>query len=303
MTIWGKRAQALAAAAGAVLMAASPAWAATAAANLFYQRSVMAAADRACKLFEPPVSSALTAAKLQARGAALRSGMDAASLKALETQASAAALGAGCRSPDITVAAQQVKKAFDGYAQLSKMRYPGETTDWVAERTIDDRRAHWRLSQRVRIGWDTMVFGIVGNGQARPLMAVASFADGAEPYAARLILRDASSTSGPYLARNEADIRGRIPLDGRLPPRSASVVFTAEAMSPAGGDLRPADLATGWAFRFPDQAQAALAELDPREAVAVEFLFAGDREDEARTAYVEVGDFAAGRAFETLAQR
>ena len=36
-----------------------------------------------------------------------------------------------------------------------------------------------------------------------------------------------------------------------------------------------------------------LADLDPREAIAVEFLFPGER---VRTAYVEVGDFAAGRA-------
>ena len=37
-----------------------------------------------------------------------------------------------------------------------------------------------------------------------------------------------------------------------------------------------------------------LARLDPREAVAVDFLFPGDG---VRRAYVEVGDFAAGRAF------
>jgi hypothetical protein len=50
------------------------------------------------------------------------------------------------------------------------------------------------------------------------------------------------------------------------------------------------------AFRFPAAAQRAMAGLDPREAAAVEFLFAGDR-DAVRRAYVEVGDFAAGRAF------
>ncbi|MDO9247070.1 MAG: hypothetical protein Q7U11_11435, partial [Phenylobacterium sp.] len=43
-----------------------------------------------------------------------------------------------------------------------------------------------------------------------------------------------------------------------------------------------------------------LSGLDPREAVMVEFLFAGDA---ARRAYVEVGDFAAGRAFLQTASR
>ena len=45
---------------------------------------------------------------------------------------------------------------------------------------------------------------------------------------------------------------------------------------------------------------AALAELDPREAIEIEFSFAdGSR----RTALLEVGDFAAGRAFLLAAQR
>ena len=47
-------------------------------------------------------------------------------------------------------------------------------------------------------------------------------------------------------------------------------------------------------------AAAALAELDPREAIESEFSFAdGSR----RTALIEVGDFAAGRAFLLAAQR
>jgi hypothetical protein len=300
MGTWGKAAQALAAL--AVLAMAGPACAATAA-DLFYERALMAAADGACRLFAPPVASALAAAKAQARSAALRSGMDSAGLRDIESRADAAAAAAGCASPDIAVAAQRVRQAFDGYAHLDHMTFPGENADWLAERPADDGVSHWRLSQRDRFGWDVMLFGVVGHGAARPLMAVASFADGASPYGARLVLRDAAVTDGPYLAVNEADVSGRIPMDGRLPPRSATRVFNAEAMSPAGRDLRAPDMPDGWAFRFPPQAEQALAALDPRETVAVEFLFAGENGDEQRTAYVEVGDFAAGEAFEALAQR
>jgi hypothetical protein len=71
-------------------------------------------------------------------------------------------------------------------------------------------------------------------------------------------------------------------------------------MTPAGGDLLAPDMKTGWAFRFPAEAKAALAGLDPRETVAVEFLIPGDSGETVRTAYVEVGDFAAGEAFEEL---
>jgi hypothetical protein len=301
MATWGKAAQALAAA--GLMSMAVPACAATTAADLYYERALMASADAACRLFAPSVSAALAAAKAQARGAALRSGMDTAGVRAIESRADAAALAAGCASPDIAIAAQRVRSAFDGYAQLNQMRYPGENADWLAERPADDGVAHWRLSQRARFGWDSMVFGVAGHGSARPLMAVASFADGATPYVARLVVRDTAVTDGPYLAVTQADINGRIPMDARLPPRSATRVFTAEAMSPAGKDLRPADMAEGWAFRFPAEAEAALADLDPRESVAVEFVIAGVNGEEVRTAYVEVGDFAAGQAFENLAQR
>jgi hypothetical protein len=85
-----------------------------------------------------------------------------------------------------------------------------------------------------------------------------------------------------------------------MPPAGAVTSVLAEAREPAGRDLSAKDDGPGWAFRFPPQAARALAALDPREAVAVEFLFPGDR---ARRAYVEVGDFAAGQAFLQVASR
>jgi len=298
MGIRGGMAQAWAAA--LALTAASPALGQSAA-DLFYQRAVMSAADAACHLFAPDVAASLAASLAQAHGAALRSGLDGASLDAVAARASGAVRAAGCASPAIAAAAQEVRGAFAGYAHLDRMDFPGELGSWTAERPAADGAAHWRVVQRDRFGWDVLQFGLAGHGDERPLMGVASFADGAQPYGARLVLRDTSVTSGPFLDPREADISGRIPIDGRLPPRSATRVFNAEAMSPAGGDLAGAD--GGWAFRFPAAAAEALAGLDPREAVAVEFLFPGDDGDGVRTAYVEVGDFAAARAFQQVAQR
>jgi hypothetical protein len=293
-----------AAAAGALaLTAVSPAIGATAA-DLFYERAVMVAADEDCHLFQADVSGALSASLVQARGAALRSGMDAASLNDVAARANAIAANAGCGSPDIAVAAQRVRDGFSGYAHMGEMDFPGDLESWTARRPLPETGAmHWRAWQHDRFGWDSVQFGIADHGEARPLMAVASFADGAQPYGARLVIRDAAVTSGPYLDARQADIAGRIPIAGRLAPRSASRVFNAEAMTQAGSDLAGADLAGGWAFRFPAAAADALAGLDPREAVAVEFLFPGDDGETVRTAYVEVGDFAAARAFQALAQR
>jgi hypothetical protein len=283
-----------------VLAAAGQAWAATPAASLFYERAVMTAADGACRLFAPDVGAALAAAKAQARGAALRSGVDPASLAGIEARAGAAVSAAGCQSADIATAASRVRAAFQGYAHLDRMEFPGELGSWTAARPPIDGVARWRIYQRDRFGWDEMMFGLVGRGAARPLMAVASFADDAQPSSARLVMRDVTATSAPYLDPRQADIDGRLPIDARLPPRSATRVFTVEAMSPAGSDLKSPNMATGWAFRFPPAATEALAGLDPREAVAVEFVFAGEDGESVRTAYVEVGDFAAARAFQSV---
>jgi hypothetical protein len=87
-----------------------------------------------------------------------------------------------------------------------------------------------------------------------------------------------------------------------MPPAAGLRTYAAEARSAAGRDLAPKDWKDAWAFRFPAEAAHSLAALDPREAVAVEFVFAGDT-DSVRRAYVEVGDFAPGRAFLQLAQR
>jgi hypothetical protein len=88
-----------------------------------------------------------------------------------------------------------------------------------------------------------------------------------------------------------------------VPPRWAALAFAAQARDDADATLLPAGAKSATAFRFPPQAIDAIAALDPREAVAVEFLYAGRAGDVARQAYVEVGDFAAGRAFLAAARR
>jgi len=52
-------------------------------ADLFYERTVMSAADSRCGLFTPEVSAALASAAAQARGAAIRAGTDPRDLAGL----------------------------------------------------------------------------------------------------------------------------------------------------------------------------------------------------------------------------
>lgn len=280
---------------GAAMAAAVPVAALAQPADLFYERTVMSAAGDRCELFTPEVSAALAAAAAQARGAALRAGMAPKALLAAEHEARRRAAQTDCGSPQLARAAMRVREAFSGYQRVTRMTYPGDAAEWRADRGVG-RAARWRLAQDAAFGADRMTFGLAGREGANALLAVADFADGAAPYSARLVLRDGARTLGPYL-----DTRGRrTPLSRKLPPRNATRMFLAEARDVAGPELTPNGANDGWAFRFPAAAAQALADLDPREAVAVEFLFPDER---VRTAYVEVGDFAAGRAFLQLAAR
>lgn len=254
----------------------------------------MSAVDDRCNLFTPGVSAALAAGAAQARGAALRAGSDAKTLKAIEQDAKYRAATVDCRSGAVTTAASRVQNAFAGYQRIQRMVYRGDLTEWRADRGVG-RTARWRLSQSADFGSNRMIFGLAGREGANALVAVASFSDKQAPYSARLVMRDSARTMGPYI-----DARTRQPLSRKIPPVSATRSYMAEARSGAEDELLPKGYAQGWAFRFPAHAASALAELDPREAVRVEFLFPGDR---VRVAYVEVGDFAAGRAFLQVASR
>jgi hypothetical protein len=280
-------------------LALSPGVAQAQPADLFYERAVMSAADARCGLFTPEVAAALAAATAQARGAALRAGTAPDVLRRTERTAQARAAAVDCRSQDLSVAAQRVRAAFSGFTRLTRLTYAGDVAGWEADRNMG-RTARWQLSQETRFGPDRMAFGLVGREGAGALVAVARFADDAEPYGARLVLRDQARSEGPYLDRFGGGATAGLPLARRLPPRLGQKAYNAAARAPAGRDLLPKGASSGWAFRFPDQAAQELASLDPREAVAVDFLFPGDV---VRRAYVEVGDFAAGRAFLKVAAR
>lgn len=271
--------------------------------DTFYERAVMTAADQRCRLFTPEVSSALAAGAAQARGAALRSGVSADDLVQTEARARAAAYSQACTSRDIATAAERVKNAFAPYSRQAKEIYPGEVAGWTAERYPDSKTPVWALSQPVSFGADRLTFGLASQNGKNALLAVVDFADGARPYTARLIVRDPARARDPYLDRRQADAKGRLPLSARLAPRYADKTFLAEARQVSDARLAPGAVKDALAFRFPAEAALAIAGLDPREAIAVEFAFQGPRGDVVRTAYVEVGDFAAGRAFLNVAQR
>jgi hypothetical protein len=286
----GRVRRAIALAIGVAASACPGALLAANAGDQLYERTLMTAADARCRLFSPTISAALDASRAQARGATLRSGATELQVTALEKRARAKAAGAACDSKDLTLAASRVKKAFEGYSQMLSMTYPGDVSSWKAERSVSATIPVWRLSQPSSFGANRVLFGLAGRTKA--MIAVATFENGQRPYVARVILRDTSRTLGPYI-----DPRSGKNLAGKVAPRNASLVFTAESRDEAPLTLLPTGAKTGLAFRFPPAVAQAMSQLDPREAVVIEFAFAGRGEEDTRKAYIEVGDFAAGMAF------
>lgn len=274
-----------------------------AAIDQFYDRTVMTVANQRCKLFTPKLSVALDAARLQARGAALRAGVDQDIIKQTAQQAMQRSNSVACTSADLKLATDRVKAAFDAYSRLTNMDFPGDIAGWSASRGQPAHTTRWQLQQTARFGWDSMTFGIATRGGATGLVAAASFADGAIPYGARIMMRDLSKAPRPYLNGRLSDSQGKIPLRARAAPLSVSRAILADERREAEPYLLPLKAKSGLAFRWPAAAAAAMADLDPREAIRVDFLFAGRSGDSVRTAYIEVGDFAAGRAFLASGQR
>src|SRR6185312_2987184 len=112
-----------------------PTLASAAALDAYYERAVMTAADQRCRLFTPELGSALAAAQAQARGAALRAGINGLEIDQVQQRAAARVATVPCSSRDIAVAASRVRAAFDAYAKLVRMNYPGDVADWTADRS------------------------------------------------------------------------------------------------------------------------------------------------------------------------
>lgn len=255
---------------------------ATAAGDVYYERAFVRAAQDKCRLFEPRLTQALEAATLQARGAALRAGRPATELAATAGRAKARAQATPCNDAELDRVKTRVRHAFAGWSRAARINFPGDRAAWSADR-FESARDGWRLFQDGATGASPVRFGLTGRApqDARPA-AVVSFVGKPRPYAARIVMRDASRSPRPWLGA-----------DG-LPPEAAR-----RAVFAAGSDIAPRDLLAsgaraGEVWRFPDSAAEALAALDPREPFLIEFLF---RDDSVATARFEAGDFAAARAF------
>ena len=259
--------------------------------DLYRERVAMSAIGAQCRLFDSDTAAALAAGAVQARTAALRAGYVSDALDHGADDARVQVSRMACSSAHVQGAAARAREAFRAYAGLVRMAFPGQLSSWRADRSMPQRSASWRLSQDAWAGEDKVVFGVAGEHGAEAVTLSVATADGASPYAARLLVRDASRLPEPQVQPGAASLAARAPL------RAAARIILAEAKAPADPALRPHGAGKATAFRFPAGAEQALEHLDPREAVSVEILYPSDRGDMVRTAFLEVGDFDAGVAF------
>lgn len=223
-----------------------------------YERTLMLDADRRCGLFDPTVRAALSASRLQARGAAVRARLDAS---AVERRARLRAAAVPCRSTDLQTAAARVRQAHVGWARLTRMEFPGAASTWRADRT-PSAQLRWRLVQAS----PAAAFGLASVKPAE-----------AAPYAVARLPRG----SAPAFARLTVGRR----------------VFLAQTLSRAPETLAGKGPGRSWSFRFPAEAAAALAASPAGGRVSFEVLGSDRRQSLLTHMPIEVGDFTAAQAF------
>lgn len=278
----------------AVLMAATPVAAFADGTGTFYDRTFVLAAHEKCRLFRAPVAGALSAATLQSRGAALRSGTAETTLQATATRARSRARQVSCANPELAMVRDRVADAFAGWQRIPRMDFNGDHSTWTADR-VRREAATWRLVQTSVTGASPVRFGLtavapgsgnVSGGEA--LSAVVSFVGRPRPYAARMVMRDPALAARPWLTAAGRAV---------LPPESARQEVWSSGAAPAAATLLATGKTQGETWYFPATGGDRLSRLDPREPFLIQFLF---RDGSVATATFEAGDFAAARAFVAL---
>lgn len=273
-------------ASGLGMSAVGPASAETDARTAYLDRAGALALDSRCAFLPGPTRAALEAATYQARGALLRSGASAASLATDARSMNKRAHQLDCKSKDVATIATRINSSFAAWTSMQAMDFPGSYRTWEARRNPYDG---WLVSQALG---DNLRFGVkrLSNESVSGALELPSTA--ATPAIARLVLRD------PTLAREfvESSYNGysKQGLSVRLPPSGATRSYYASGFVAPKKATRTKP-ASGRVFKFPNNAMAALADLDPREAASLVLEF--DNPALNKTYLIEAGDLYAANAF------
>lgn len=274
-------------------------------------RYFLALANDRCRVLPDDAAMALKAGYLQARNAALRAGHSMNDLGPWLQRARDAAASVACDAPKLTGAFHDAAAAYRRFIVQTSLDLPGLQASWRADRSYGDD-AKWRLVQYQNLPAADLAFGVYGSLNAPRFAVMASFHDGARPYAARLLLRNADLVGEGVILSGPNDVAA-------VPPPgfgAASLGFMARDAQAVSAVLRPSVQTNGAGFSltgdyvgtaqtqaatrfdFPSRAWPAMARLDPREDMVIEFDF----DSGPRYVRFEVGDFISGLMYVTLPQ-
>ena len=259
--------------------------------NAYGERQLAVDLDARCGLFTEGQRAALDAARLQARGMALRDGYSASTLDNYARQIAAQADATDCTMPEVADMRARVADAFNAWQVIRDMNFPGQDFTWAATRSYIEGRLGWALLQdtgEIRVGMARI-------DDTRRLTAVLPATRGAA--SAVLVLRDTRRSPELY----DVTMGGMFPApEGAswvhwTPPDYARTLIWAAGRGSAADAQALGSTGSELVFEFTDRAADELAARDPREAARIELI---DRQGNVvATHYFEVGDFAAGRAF------
>ena len=274
------------------------------------RRYFLTQADARCHLLDPATAMALKGGYVQARNAAIRSGRDMTQLTPYLDAARAAADRSPCDAPQLNAEAATARASFSSFAAMPRLSLPAGRASWSADRSHEQADA-WRLVQYQSSAGANAAMGLYGSLGDNRLVVMARFADGAKPYAARLLVRDPDMTPLGIVNPSAYSMTTSAPLGFG----SGALNFPARGMSDVQAALRPAVAANGFGFSltgdyvgtqpvaedavrfdFSTRAYPAIARLDPREDMVVEFDFS----DGPRFMRFGVGDFITGLSFIAL---
>ncbi|WP_417493587.1 hypothetical protein [Maricaulis sp.] len=258
---------------------------------IFGERTAALAMDAHCALFTDRQRAALDAARLQARGVLLRSGISPAQIRNYGAEFADEARELACDSETVRAMQARVLAAFDGYLRVPNMTFPGTAFSWFADRQILTDAPVWALVQdtgRVRAGISRV------GGDIRFTVALPG---GGDYISAILVMRNTERAPDLYDPTMNGMFAG--PSNAAwarwTPPEYARrMVWASDQISGAAADAL-AGVTQGHAFRFPLSVVQQLDALDPRETARIDFM---DRNgDRMASEYFEIGDFAAAVAF------
>lgn len=271
------------------------------------KRYFLTVADARCHALDPATAMALKGGYVQARNEAIRHGRDMTVLAPYLDAARAAAGRSDCASPQLTAEMATARSAFAGFAATPRLDLAGARAAWHADRTQATSNA-WRLVQYQDDGATRAAMGLYGRLSDNRLVVMARFADGAVPYSARLLLRNPAVAATGLINPAAYGVTTTAPAGFA----GGTLAFPARAIGEATVPLSPAVRTNGFGFSatgayvgeqqgpqaavrvdFSTRAYPAIAELDPREDMVVEFDFS----DGPRYVRFEVGDFITGLSY------